>query len=81
MLALDSDYLRNLEDFRILAPQAVTTTVGSLRDLVVYPIETCHLRGGRQVTLDTTSHLGLLTQRRVLSEVERALRSATEPAG
>ena len=73
MLSLQSQYLQELDDFRILAPQAVATTVGSLHDLVVYPVEACHLEDTRQVSLETISHLGLMTQKRALDEVEKAL--------
>ena len=73
MLSLRSAYLRELGDLRSLAPQTRVATVGSLHDLVVYPIETCHLDGADQVTLETISHLGLLTQEQVLHEIERAL--------
>jgi pimeloyl-ACP methyl ester carboxylesterase len=73
MLSLRSTYLRELGDLQSLAPRTIAATVGSLHDLVVYPIEACHLDGANQVTLETISHLGLLTQDRVLNEVERAL--------
>ncbi len=73
MLSLDSRYLRELDDLQVLAPQTDTTTVGSQHDLVVYPVETCHLDGARPVTLETISHLGLMTEKRILIEIEAGL--------
>lgn len=73
MLALGSDYLRQLADFRSLAAHADVTTVASQHDLVVYPVETSHLAGTRQVTLEEVSHLGLMTDPRALDEIAGAL--------
>lgn len=72
MLALGSDYLRQLGDFAVLAPHATATTLATQHDLVVYPVATCHLDGAHPVTLSEISHLGLLTEPRVLDEIERA---------
>lgn len=72
LLALGSPYLEQLADFRSLAPQADATTLATQHDLVVYPVETSHLDGARPVTLNEISHLGLLTDRRALDEIERA---------
>ena len=73
MLALDSEYLQNLDTFQTLAPHSKVTTIGTLNDLVVYPEFVCHLEGSSRVTLDEISHLGLMTNPRALDEVERAL--------
>ena len=81
MLNLQSRYLKELGDFRALAPRAVATTVASWHDLVVYPVALCHLDGARQVTLETISHLGLMTQERVLDVVERALTASSDSLG
>lgn len=81
MLSLGSEYLSELGTFRSLAPDSTATTVGSLHDLVVYPIRTCHLDGARQVTLENISHLGLMTEPRAFDEVAEALTSSAEPVG
>ena len=79
MLALDSQYLQELADFRVLAPHSFICTFGSLHDLVVYPVDTCHLDGARNVTMKTISHLGLLTQPRIFDEIESALHDSASP--
>ena len=72
MLALDSDYLEGLADFRTLAPQAAVTTLATLHDLVVYPARVSYLEGASRVTLNKISHLGLLTETLAIDEIERA---------
>ena len=72
MLALDSDYLKGLADFRTLAPCADVTTLATQHDLVVYPVWTSFLEGALRVTMSEVSHLGLLTEPRALDEIERA---------
>lgn len=81
MLALNSKYLENLEGFAAIAPRSTSTTVATLHDLVVYPSETCHLEGSRQVTLAEVSHLGLMTEERALDEIEKALAAPAERIG
>jgi len=81
MLARNSEYLENLGDFQELAPRSAATTVASMHDLVVYPTATCHLEGTHRVTLDKISHLGLMTEKQALDEVEKALVMAAKPAG
>ena len=81
MLARNSKYLQELGNLHELAPRSVTTTVATLHDLVVYPTETCHLEGSRQVTLDRISHLGLMTEERSIDEVEKALATSPGPVG
>ena len=72
MLALDSDYLKGLADFRTLAPSADVTTLATQHDLVVYPVWTSFLEGALRVTMSEVSHLGLLTEPRAHDEIERA---------
>ena len=73
MLRYHSEYLHHLSDFQAVAPDSSVTTVGTLHDLVVYPVETTHLEGTRQVTLSEISHLGLMTEPSVLEMVANAL--------
>lgn len=72
MLALNSDYLRELPTFRALAPKVQATTVATKHDLVVYPVETSHLEGAHPVNLTGVNHLGLMTDPRALDEIEKA---------
>ena len=77
MLRYHSDYLHHLDDFRNLAPGSAVTTIGTLHDLVVYPVETTHLESSQRVTLSEISHLGLMTEPTVLTLVAETL-GATE---
>jgi len=69
----ESPELAELPDFAASAPAARVVTVASAHDLVVYPVETAHLPGARQVTLAGIGHLGLLTEARVHRLVVEAL--------
>lgn len=73
MLSRDSEYLANLPSLAELAPRSSTITVASHHDLVVYPPAAAQMEGSRTVTLETTSHLGLLTERISLDVVAEAL--------
>jgi len=73
MLALNSDYLRDLADFKTLAPHAQASTVATRHDLVVYPVETSHLAGTHQVTLSGINHLGLMTDAKAMQVITEAL--------
>lgn len=65
MMSRESEFLRELPELATTAPQAEVLTVATAHDLVVYPVETAHLPGARQVTLEGVGHVGLLTEREV----------------
>ena len=73
MMSLESEFIRNLPDFRVSAPNAVVTTVATEQDLIVYPLDTCFLPGSREVTLNGLGHLGLLTDPEAIEVVAEAL--------
>ena len=73
MMSLESDFIRELPDFRVSAPDAVVTTVATEQDLIVYPLETCFLPGSREVTLNGLGHLGLLTDPEAVEVVAESL--------
>lgn len=65
MMSRGARYLEELPAFTDSAPAAKVTTVASRHDMVVYPVETAHLEGAEQITLEGIGHLGLLTEREV----------------
>lgn len=79
MMSLESDFIRELPDFRESAPAAQVTTVATEQDLVVYPVSSCHLAGSREVTFEGLGHLGLLTEPEALAVVAEALPPTVQP--
>ena len=69
MMSRESEFLRELPDFAASAPQAEVLTVATAHDQVVYPVETAHLPGAEQVTLEGVGHVGMLTERAVRARV------------
>ena len=65
----DTPFLAALPTFAESAPAAAVTTVASLHDLVVYPVETAHLDGAQHITLERIGHLSLLTDRSLRERV------------
>jgi pimeloyl-ACP methyl ester carboxylesterase len=68
-----SVFLRDLPEFRTLAPAARVTTIAAEADYVVQPASTCHLDGARQVNLPGLGHVGLLTAPSALRAVVAAI--------
>lgn len=73
MMGRGVPYLEELPTCADSAPEAEVTTIASRHDLVVYPVETAHLEGAEQITLEGIGHLGLLTEREVYDLVARRL--------
>ena len=73
MMSLESDFVRELPDFRASAGQSQQPDRLAEQDLVVYPVSSCHLPDSREVTLDGLGHLGLLTEPEALAVVTEAL--------
>lgn len=72
LMSRGSSFLDALPAFATVAPEAEVTTIASAHDLIVYPVETGHLPGARQVTLERVGHLDLLTKasiRRFVAEL------------
>lgn len=78
MMSRDAPFLRSLPEFEQSAPETVVTTVATAHDLIVYPVETAHLRSARQITLEGVAHLGLLTNRGVRDLVAEVLGGGPE---
>ena len=49
------------------------TTFSARRDLVVYPVQTCHVPGARTIDLAEVGHTGLLTNPTVIDQVADAV--------
>lgn len=79
MMSLESEFIRQLPDFRQSAPGAVVTTVATEQDLIVYPVSTCFLPGSRQITFKGFGHLGLLTEPEVCDLITEALPPTISP--
>jgi pimeloyl-ACP methyl ester carboxylesterase len=69
MMSLSAQFLQTLPTFEQTVPEAAVTTVATAHDLVVYPVESAHLAGARQVTLKGVGHVGLLTEDRVRERI------------
>jgi pimeloyl-ACP methyl ester carboxylesterase len=55
-------------------PKDITvTTIAARHDVIVYPIVTCHLPGGRAVVLPDVGHTGLLTRPLAIRAVVEAI--------
>lgn len=65
MMGFGVPFLESLPPFSDSVPWAEVTTIATAHDLVVFPVETAHLAGARQITLERVGHLGLVTARRV----------------
>lgn len=65
MMSREAPYLQELPTLAETAPHAEVTTLASRHDLVVYPVETAHLDGAEQVTVEGIGHLGFLTDPQV----------------
>lgn len=76
MMGRDVPFLERLPVFADSAPQAEVITVATLHDLVVYPVETAHLAGAQQITLEEVGHIGLLAERLVHDVVADVLAPA-----
>jgi len=69
MMSRKSGFIRDLPTFEESAPHAEVLTVGTVHDLVVYPLETALLPEAEQVTYQRIGHLGLLTEPSVRERV------------
>ena len=73
MLNRHSVYLHDLPDFTELAPDAEVTTVATVHDLVVYPLDRAFLDGTDKVALEQVSHLGLMVRQEVMQVIVESL--------
>ncbi len=73
MMGRGSPFLLALPSFEQSAPAVRLTTIASRHDLIVYPVETAHLPGARQVTVEGLGHLGMLTDASLRDRVAEIL--------
>ncbi|WP_199611355.1 esterase/lipase family protein [Flocculibacter collagenilyticus] len=59
---VDSPFLKALPTLHELAPHTNVTTLASQHDLIVYPYPNAHLPNASNITVESLSHIGMLTE-------------------
>lgn len=69
MMGREVEFLQKLPPLSESAPEIQATTIATVHDFVVYPVETAHMKGARQITLERVGHTSLVSHRRVIELV------------